>query len=113
MVLLPRTVLQEADVDHRLISVTTKVGPGLKDIAGTFQGQLKLLGVDYVDLLLIHWPYDFEKDGKPSNEDAWRAIEAIKDQGLAKYVFAPSQLVTRLMLLSFGRSIGVSNYRYV
>ncbi|KAL8280809.1 hypothetical protein RQP46_006813 [Phenoliferia psychrophenolica] len=84
--------LAESGVKRETLYITTKVGPGLKDIPGTFQGQLKKLGVSYVDLLLIHWPYDFEKDGKPTNEEAWRQIEAIKDAGLA-------------------RSIGVSNYR--
>ena len=64
--------------------VTTKVGPGLKDIPATVKSQLQKLGVTSVDLLLLHWPYDFEKDGKPTNEEAWKQIELIKDAGLAK-----------------------------
>ena len=48
------------------------------------KSQLQKLGVASVDLLLLHWPYDFEKDGKPTNEEAWKQIELIKDAGLAK-----------------------------
>lgn len=73
-------------------SVTTKSGPGLKDIPKSFEQSLEKLGLDHVDLYLIHWPYDFPKPGYPTIQEAWKHMEAIKDSGRAK-------------------SIGVSNFR--
>ncbi|KAK4699596.1 hypothetical protein P7C70_g6664, partial [Phenoliferia sp. Uapishka_3] len=84
--------IAESGISRNELYICTKTGPGIKDIPGNFRLQLKKLGVKYVDLLLIHWPYDFGKDGKPSNEEAWKQLEILKDEGLAK-------------------SIGVSNYR--
>jgi diketogulonate reductase-like aldo/keto reductase len=72
--------------------VTTKSGPGLKDIPTSFDESLKKLGLHDVNLFLIHWPYDFPKPGYPTIEEAWKQMEAIKDSGRAK-------------------SIGVSNFR--
>lgn len=111
-----------------LCAVTTKIGTGLSDIRGNFkvrerrdhadprsslsslvQTQLEKLGVSYVDLYLIHWPYEFGKPGYPTHEEAWKVLEELKDEGLAKCVFrspfGPAQLNRTL------RSIGVSNYR--
>lgn len=72
--------------------MTTKAGPGLKDIPKSFEQSLQKLGLTYVDLYLIHWPYDFPKPGYPTIQEAWKHMEAIKDSGRA-------------------RSIGVSNFR--
>jgi 2,5-diketo-D-gluconate reductase A len=54
-----------------------------------FEGTLSELGVDYVDLFLIHWPLPMLDE---DYVDTWRALEAFKREGLA-------------------RSIGVSNFQ--
>lgn len=56
-----------------------------------FTSQLSKLGVTYVDLLLIHWPFELGKNGFPTHEEAWLGLEELKRDGLAL-------------------SIGVSNY---
>ncbi|GAA6052784.1 hypothetical protein JCM3770_003547 [Rhodotorula araucariae] len=84
--------IAESGIPRSELFITTKSGPGLKDIPASFEQSLKKLGVDSVDLYLIHWPYDFPKPGYPTLEEAWKQLEAIKDSGRAK-------------------SIGVSNYR--
>jgi 2,5-diketo-D-gluconate reductase A len=72
------------------IFVTTKVwndDHGYDETLRAFDASLELLGMDYVDLYLIHWP-------APKQDryvDTWRALEAIKRDGRA-------------------RSIGVSNF---
>ncbi len=60
---------------------------GYDDAIASVHGSLERLGVDYLDLHLIHWP-------NPSVDkyvEAWRALVALQDQGLV-------------------RSIGVSNF---
>jgi len=72
--------------------ITTKLN-GLKPgqtVKDTLVDSLKKLGLDYVDLFLIHDPTLFTKDGKLKN--VWSQVEALKDEGLAK-------------------SIGVSNFK--
>ena len=72
------------------VFVTTKVwndDHGYDQTLRAFDASLALLGMDYVDLYLIHWP-------APKQDryvDTWRALEAIKRDGRA-------------------RSIGVSNF---
>ena len=71
--------------------ITTKVSEanqGYDQVKKSVADSLKKLGLDYVDLLLIHWPvhqHFFE---------TWRAFEDLKAEGLV-------------------RSIGVSNYGMV
>ena len=70
--------------------VTTKVwndDQGYDETLRAFDTSLGLLGMDYVDLYLIHWPAP--KKGRYL--DTWRALETLKRDGRA-------------------RSIGVSNF---
>ncbi|GAA6027022.1 hypothetical protein JCM8097_006047 [Rhodosporidiobolus ruineniae] len=84
--------IKESGLPREELFVTTKSGPGLKDINASFDNSLKKLDLDYVDLYLIHWPYDFPKPGYPTIQEAWKTLESIKDSGRAK-------------------SIGISNFR--
>ncbi|MCD2256336.1 aldo/keto reductase [Lactobacillus sp. CC-MHH1034] len=63
--------------------VTTKVFNGDQGyqttIAGV-KGSLQRLQLDYVDLLLIHWPVDHKY------KDTWRALEALQKEGLTKSI---------------------------
>lgn len=63
--------------------------PG-QTIKQTLQESLKKLGVDYVDLFLIHDPVPARKEGKL--KEWWKAMEGVEKDGLAK-------------------SIGVSNFK--
>ncbi|KIY68003.1 Aldo/keto reductase [Cylindrobasidium torrendii FP15055 ss-10] len=76
--------------------VTTKFGPNTKGptpvIRDTLVESLSKLGLDYVDLFLIHQPYPLNERGELKK--TWQELEAIQKEGLAK-------------------SIGVSNYRVV
>jgi diketogulonate reductase-like aldo/keto reductase len=79
--------LRDSGVPRSEVFVTTKMPP---ERAGrereTLQDSLRLLGTDYVDLWLIHWPPD---DGL--GLASWEAFLAARDEGLA-------------------RDVGVSNY---
>ena len=79
--------LASSGVDRSEVFVTTKLPP---DHAGrereTLEASLKDLGLDHVDLWLVHWP-----PNKQATPQTWAQFIALRDEGLV-------------------RAIGVSNY---
>ena len=76
--------LRESGVPREDVFVTTKFYPARKDPAAMAERSLKRLGIDYVDLYLIHWP-------RGGSTWAWPGMERARERGYA-------------------RSIGVSNF---
>jgi diketogulonate reductase-like aldo/keto reductase len=76
--------LREGGVPREDLFVTTKFFPRRSDPAEEIQRSLERLGIDYVDLYIIHWP-----EGGPTW--AWPGMERAREAGHA-------------------RSIGVSNF---
>lgn len=76
--------LRESGVPREEVFITTKFFPRRQDPAAEAQRSLQRLGVDYVDLYIIHWP-----EGGPTW--AWPGMERARELGYA-------------------RSIGVSNF---
>ena len=82
--------LQRSGLDREDIFVTTKVwntDQGYDETLSAFDKSTGLLGIDEVDLYLIHWP-------TPARDlylDSWRALIRLREEGRA-------------------RSIGVSNF---
>lgn len=82
--------LRRTDVDRSDLIVTTKLPGrhhGFDETLQSFEESRHRLGVEWVDLYLIHWP-------NPSVDkyvDSWRAMISLREKGLA-------------------RSIGVSNF---
>ncbi len=76
--------LRDASIEREEIFLTTKFFPAHKDPAAEAEKSLRRLGVDYVDLYIIHWP-----QGGPTW--AWPGMEKARERGSA-------------------RSIGVSNF---
>ncbi|SAL95343.1 hypothetical protein [Absidia glauca] len=98
--------IKESGIPREEIFVTTKLTESHHHpdhVQTALEHSLKNLGLDYVDLYLIHWPFATEFDGfeykgfKKTKRvdvpiiDTWRAMEKLVDAGLA-------------------RSIGVSNF---
>jgi diketogulonate reductase-like aldo/keto reductase len=80
--------VRESTVARADIFVTTKLwnaDQGYDSALRAFDASLKRLGLDYVDLYLIHWPVAGKR------LESWRALERIHEDGRA-------------------RSIGVSNF---
>jgi 2,5-diketo-D-gluconate reductase A len=72
--------LRDSGVAREDVFVTTKCPPHLGDQAlDTLKRSLELLGTEYVDLWLVHWPAD---DGPSA--DMWRAFVEARDAGLAR-----------------------------
>jgi diketogulonate reductase-like aldo/keto reductase len=76
--------LREAGVPREEVFITTKFFPGHTDPVAEAEQSLRRLGVDQVDLYLVHWP-----QGDPAW--AWPGMERSHERGLA-------------------RSVGVSNF---
>jgi diketogulonate reductase-like aldo/keto reductase len=82
-------------IDREDLFVTTKLDNGphrAGQAAQAFEQSLDRLGLDYVDLYLIHWPL-------PSADryvEAWRALEKVAEDGRARAIgvsnFQPSHL---------------------
>jgi diketogulonate reductase-like aldo/keto reductase len=76
--------IRQSGVPRDEIFITTKFHPGTKDAAKEAEQSLERLGVDRIDLYIIHWP-----KGGPTW--AWPGLEKAQELGYA-------------------RSIGVSNF---
>ena len=76
--------LRESGVPREEVFITTKFYPARSDPAAEVEKSLRRLGVDHVDLYIIHWP-------QKGATWAWPGMEAARDRGHA-------------------RSIGVSNF---
>jgi diketogulonate reductase-like aldo/keto reductase len=71
--------LARSGVARGEVFVTTKCPPNLADQAvNTLRRSLDLLGTDYVDLWLIHWP------GSGSQVSLWQSFVDAREQGLAR-----------------------------
>ena len=74
--------IRESGIEREKIFVTTKlwnddIRAGRAQAA--FNESLERLGLDYVDLYLIHWPAD-------GWQDAWKSLEKIYESGRAKAI---------------------------
>jgi diketogulonate reductase-like aldo/keto reductase len=76
--------VRESGVPRENLFITTKFAPSRRDPAAEAEGSLRRLGLDYVDLYLVHWP-------QRGATWAWPGMEKARQLG-------------------YTRSIGVSNY---
>ena len=76
--------LRESGVPREDVFITTKFWPGSKDPVAEAERSLSRLGLDYLDLYLVHWP-----QGGPTW--AWTGMERAHEKG-------------------YTRSIGLSNF---
>lgn len=78
--------IRESGIPRKDIFLTTKCqgkDRGYESALKAFDRSCELLGVDYVDLYLIHWPASpfFHDDWKKQNADTWRAFEELYEAG--------------------------------
>jgi len=81
--------LRESGVAREQIFVTTKFYPGKKDPVAEIEGSLRRLGIDYVDLYIIHWP-----QGGPTW--AWPGMERARELGHASSIGVSNFSVSEL-----------------
>jgi len=78
-----RQGLQAAGISREEIFVTSKVWNsdlGYESTIAAYEQSLQKLGLDYLDLYLIHWPV------ANKYKDAWRALEALYKAGKVKAI---------------------------
>ncbi len=71
--------LRGGGVPREELFVTTKLLPRVKDGVRALEGSLRRLGLDHVDLYLVHWPTSLA-------ERHWRDLETLHARGLARAI---------------------------
>lgn len=90
--------IRESDIPREELFITTKLWNSDRGYAKTlnaFEDSMKKLGVDYLDLYLIHWPSN-KKDGDKVNADTWKAFEKLYRDGQIKAIGVSNFLVHHL-----------------
>ncbi|RMZ74727.1 hypothetical protein DV737_g5797, partial [Chaetothyriales sp. CBS 132003] len=77
--------IKESGLAREKLFVTTKVISSISDIHAAIDASLKKLGLDYVDLYLIHAPF-FAGDDEKKLQDAWAKMEEVVALGKAKSI---------------------------
>jgi 2,5-diketo-D-gluconate reductase A len=87
--------IQGGDVPREKLFITTKLwneDQGFDNTLKAFEKSLGLLGTDYLDLYLIHWP----SPHRGLYVDSWKALIRLKDEGRVKSIgvsnFTPQNL---------------------
>ena len=82
--------IKKSGIPREEFFITTKVwktSMGYEGAKKSFEESLEKLDMDYVDLLLIHWPRpDAESDWKKLDIETWKAFEEIYKEGKAKAI---------------------------
>jgi 2,5-diketo-D-gluconate reductase A len=87
--------LATSGIDRSELFITTKLWndrQGTESAFDAFEESLEKLGLDQVDLYLIHWP-------APANDkfvESWRALEKIQESGRARSIGVSNFLVPHL-----------------
>ncbi|HKJ93561.1 MAG TPA: aldo/keto reductase [Longimicrobiales bacterium] len=85
--------IRESGVAREDVFVTTKLwneDHGFERTLGALDGSLRRLGMDYVDLYLVHWPVEGLR------LESWRALEALLTEGKARAIGVSNYMVRHL-----------------
>jgi diketogulonate reductase-like aldo/keto reductase len=104
--------LRESGIARDEVFVTTKFYPARQDPVAAAEKSLRRLGLDYVDLYIIHWP-----QGGPTW--AWPGMEAARARGYARSIGVSNfnvgelgQLVAQANVLPVVNQVQFSPYAY-
>ncbi|GLC89617.1 aldo/keto reductase [Lysinibacillus piscis] len=102
-----RRALASTDLQRTDLFITSKVwndNLSYEETIAAYEESLEKLGLDYIDLYLIHWP------GKNKYAESWKALEDLYEQGKIKAIGVCNFTIAHLQdLLTFARVIPVIN----
>jgi methylglyoxal/glyoxal reductase len=85
-------VIRSSGLESGSVWVTTKLANGDQGVATArraFEASLERLGMDAVDLYLLHWPHE-------RRLESWRVLEQLQGEGLARSIGVSNFLVRHL-----------------
>jgi 2,5-diketo-D-gluconate reductase A len=94
--------IADSGIPRQQLFVTTKLwndDQGTQSVFDAFDASLERLGLDYVDLYLIHWP-------APANDryvETWKAFERLRESGRTRSIGVSNFMVSHLERL-FGET---------
>lgn len=98
--------IRESVIPRGEIFVTTKLGGSFHgDVRTAFEDSLNKLGLEYIDLYLMHWPMATENgkvvppDVAPTFVEAWKQMEQIYAEGKVKSIGVSNFSIKNLELL--------------
>lgn len=112
-----RTIVESGAVSREELWITSKLWNDKhaeEDVVPSFKKSLADLGLDYLDLYLIHWPFpNYHAPGvtvdsrdphaRPYNHadymKIWRKLEGLVDEGLVRHIGTSNMTIPKLELL--------------
>lgn len=96
--------IKESNVEREKLFVTSKVWNserGYESTLKSFEKTLSDLGLEYLDLYLIHWPANKKQfsNWKEINSETWRALEKLYKEGKIKSIGVSNFLTNHLEAL--------------
>ena len=96
--------IKESSIKRDELTIATKLWYeelGYENAKQACSRSLKRLGLDYVDIYLIHWPKaPGDDDWEKTLTDTWRALKELKEEGLIKAIGVSNFLPHHLEVIS-------------
>lgn len=83
--------IKDSGIDRKNLFLCSKVWPTMMGYEGTldsFEKSSKMLGTDYLDMYLIHWPKKSmdDQDWKAYLQQTWKAMEELYEAGKVRII---------------------------
>lgn len=99
--------IKNSDVDRDELFITTKIwneGHKYDDVITSGKEFLQELGIDYIDLLLIHWPVE-----EVPVEETLEAMQELKEDGIVKNIGVSNFMIDHLQEAFEKSSVEITN----